>query len=238
MVAENKQRENRLRQLVKRLNKERKKQALKTDILCNDLITAQKNFIQRLKIISFTANFYESIIGSTDLENLLSTAARMIRTETTDANITFFLRHQEGDSIEMKPDFELHMFESARPINIEGSPSYDMVQDRLENCFSPELMDSVCKSNKVCTLDELFAMDLQGHLTGLNNISAVTIPLGLLGPQLGFMLIYRSSEHKLTAAEIDKISGVTGGLSRAIASCQTLTNVQVNESPNVADETF
>lgn len=224
-----------MRQLIKRLNKERKRQALKIDILCNDLITAQKNFIQRLKIISFTANFYESIIGSTDLENLLSTAAGLIKNETADANVTFFLRHHEGSSIELKPDFELHMFESARPINFEGLPSFDTTLDRLENCFSPELMDSICKSNKVCTLDELFAMDLQDHLSGVNHISAVTIPLSLLGSLLGFILIYRSSEHKLTAVEIDKIRGVTGGLSQAIASCQTLAKVQAGEPSGSTD---
>jgi hypothetical protein len=235
MVADNKQRKNRLRQLIKKLNKERKKQAQKIDILCNDLIAAQKTFIQRLKIISFTANFYESIIGSTDLEDLLSTAARLIKTETADANVTFFLRHQGGDSIDLKQDFELHMFESARPINVDGSPSFDTTQGRLENCFSPELMDSICKSNKVCTLDELFAMDLQGHLTGLKKISAVTLPMGLLGSLLGFMLIYRSSEHKLTAAEIDKIRAVSGGLSQAIASCQILTKVQAAERSNATN---
>ncbi len=238
MVADNKQRKNRLRQLIKRLNKERKKQAQKIDILCNDLITAQKNFIQRLKIISFTANFYESILGSTDRENLLSTAARLIQTETADANVTFFLRHQDDPGSTLKPGFELHMFESARPINVEGSPSFNDIQDRLENCFSPELMDSIYKSNKVCTLDELFAMDLQGHLTGFNNISATTIPLSLLGSLLGFILIYRSSEHKLTAVEIDKIRAVTGGLSRAMASCRIPAKVQAEESPSATDETF
>ncbi|MHC4173174.1 MAG: hypothetical protein ACYTBX_12150 [Planctomycetota bacterium] len=201
-----KQRHRRLRLLIKKLNKERKKQAKKIDILCNDLIAAQRDFIGRLNTISFTANFYESIIGKTDLSDLLCTAVKLIKEKSTDVNVTFFLRQSDN--------FELHMFQSGQPIILE--------KQQLENCFTPELMDSICKSNKVCTLDDMFAMGLEGNLIGLNKISAVTVPLGLLGSSLGFILIYCSSENKLTADEISDISAVTRGLSRAIESCRAL----------------
>ena len=207
-----------MRLLLKTLNKERKRQAQKTDILCNDLIAAQRSFIKRLNTISFTANLYESIIGPTDLNDLLYTAARIIRTENADANVTFFLRNEDDPSTELRAGFELHMFESSQPIAFE--------KQHLENCFSPELMNSICTSNTVCTLDDMFAMDLQGNLTGLNNVSAVRFPLGVLGSSSGFKLVYRSSEHKLTADEIDRIRAVTRGLSRAIASCQTLSRAK------------
>ncbi len=205
---DDKQRHRRLRLLIKKLNKDRKKQNQKIDILCNDFIAAQRNFIKRLGIISFAANFYESIIGTTDLNRLLYTAVEFIKAENEDANITFFLRQEES--------FELHVFESGRPITVE--------KQYIENCFSQELIDSISKSNKVCTLDDMFAMGLQGNLNELNKISAVTIPLGLLGSLLGFILVYRSSENKLTADEIGRISAVISGLSRAITSCQTLSS--------------
>ena len=204
---DDKQRHRRLRLLIKKLNKDRKKQNQKIDILCNDLIAAQRNFIKRLGVISFVANFYESIVGTTDLNKLLYTAVEFIKAENEDINVTFFLRQEES--------FELHMFESGRPIAVE--------KQYIENCFSQELIDSISKSNKVCTLDDMFAMGLQGNLNELNKISAVTIPLGLLGSSLGFILVYRSSENKLTADEIGRISAVISGLSRAITSCQTLS---------------
>jgi len=203
-----KQRHKRVRLLIKKLNKERKKQAKKIDILCNDFISAQRNFIRDLNTISFIANFYESIIGATDLSDLLCTAARLIKTEHTDADITFFLRQADN--------FELYMFESKQPISFE--------KQHLENCFSPELMDNICKSNKVCTLDDMFAMGLQGNLIGLNKISAMTIPLSQFGSSLGFMLVCRSSENKWTNDEMSNISAVTNGLCRAIASCQALSS--------------
>jgi transcriptional regulator with GAF, ATPase, and Fis domain len=202
--VEDNQRHRRLRLLIKKLNKKRKKQAKKIDILCNDFIGAQRDFIKSLKTISFIANFYESIIGIKDLNSLLYTVVKLIKEENTEANVTFFLRQSDN--------FELYMFESEQPISLE--------KQHLENSFTPELMDNICKSNKVCILDDMFEMGLQGNLIGLNKISGVTIPLGLHGSSLGFILICRSSENKLAAEEISNISAVNCGLSRAIQSCQ------------------
>ena len=203
---DDKQRQKRLRLLIKKLNKERKTQAKKIDILCNDLIAAQREFIKRLDTIAFTANFLEAIIGTTDLSGLLVTADKLIKDEIPDANIAFFLR--QADS------FALHMFESDQPITLG--------KQHLENCFTPELVDNICKSNKLCALDDMFAMGLQGNLIELNKISAVTIPLSRLGSSLGFILIYRSSANRLTADELNNISAVSCGLSRAIASRQAI----------------
>ncbi len=199
-----KQRHQRLRLLIRKLNRQRKTQAKKTDILCNDLIAAQREFIKKLDIISFTANFYESIVGTTDLNTLLHIAAKFIKNEIPDASVAFFLRQTES--------FELHLFASDQPISLE--------KQQIENSFTPEAVENICKSNKTCTLDDMFAMGLQGNLTVLNKISAVTIPLSQAGLSLGFILIYRPSENKLTAEELNNISAVTLGFSRAIQSCR------------------
>ncbi len=195
----------RLRVFVHKVNKQRKKQARKIDILCNDFITAQKDFIKKLDSISFTANFYESIVGSTELNGLLYTAGKLIQDEVADSNVAFFLRQAEG--------FKLHIFES----NDETGE-----QPHIENCFTAELVDNICKSNKLCTLNSLFAMGLAGNLGQLNKISAVTIPLNHFGSSLGFILIYRPVQNKLTESELNNVCAVTPGLSQAIASCQTL----------------
>jgi transcriptional regulator with GAF, ATPase, and Fis domain len=204
--VDDKQRHRRIRLLIKKLNKKRKKQAKKIDILCNDFIAAQRDFIKSLKTISSIANFYESIIGITDLHNLLHAAAQLIQEENAGINATFFLRQSDS--------FELYMFESEQPLGLE--------KQHVESCFNVELMENICKSNKVCTLDDMFAMGLQGNLAGLNKVSCATIPLCLQGSSLGFILICRSSENQLTTEEINNISAITYGLSRAIQFCQTL----------------
>jgi hypothetical protein len=206
MDPEQRHRHRRLRLLISKLNKERKKQAEKIDILCNDLIAAQRDFIKRLDTISLTAHFYEAIAGTTELSNLILIASRLIKDETGDANVTFFLR--QGES------FEMHIFESTQPISLE--------KQGLENCFTPEVVDNICKSNKICTVDDIFAMGLQGNLTRLNEISAATIPLGQSGLSLGFILIYRPAQNKLTTDELNNIAAISPGLSRAIASCRVL----------------
>jgi hypothetical protein len=195
----------RLRVLIHEVNKLRKKQAKKIDILCNDFIAVQKDFIKRLDTISFTANFYESIVGTGDLNELLYTAGKLVQEEISDSNVAFFLRQAEG--------FKLHIFES------NGGTGE---QQHIESLFTAELVDSICKSNKLCTLNSLFAMGLEGNLSQLNKISAVTMPLSCSGSSLGFILIYRSAQNKLTEAEVNNICAVMAGLSQAIASCQAL----------------
>lgn len=205
-----KQRHKRLRLLTKGLNKERKKQALQIDILCNDLIAAQRGFIQMLKTVSFTASFYESIVGIIDLNDLLFTAFKQIRRENDDTRIAFFLRRAGS--------FETHIFYSDQATAFE--------KEQLESCFSQGLIESICRSNKVCTLEDIFEMDLGGDLTALNGTSAVTIPLGAFGSSSGFMLICRDADNKLTDDEISDISAVNSGFSQAIARCQSLSHAR------------
>jgi len=204
---DNNQRHKRLRLLVSRLNKERKHQAKKTDILCHDIIAAQKNFITILNNISFAADFYETIVGITDVNKLLYTASELIKNEFPRLSIAFFLRDNQN--------VRIHLFESDQDANFE--------RKSLENCFSPPLVESICRANQVCTMNSLFAMGLQGNLNELNKISATTIPLGRLGTSSGFILVYCSAKNKLINAEVNHITAITSGLSQAIKSCQTLS---------------
>jgi len=201
---ENTQRYKKLRLLVRKVNKTRKKQAKKIDILCNDLIAAQREFIKKLDTITFAAHFYEAIIGANDLNSLFYIAAELIKTKIHGANVAFFLRNEK--------DFKLFASENPQPITAEKT--------RLENFFSAELVNSICESNRVCNLEDFFAMGLQGNPVHLNQISAAAVPLGQLGPPLGFILVYRSAEKKLTPEEINNITAIKGGLAHAIQAHQ------------------
>ncbi len=200
------QRHKRLRLLVSKLNKERKKQAKKIDLLCNDLITAQRDFIRKLSAISFAADFYKSIIGITDLGGLLSTAGKLIRNESAEANVSFFLRKTDVSGAQLS----------------ETDKSKNSKHNRIENYFTDEVIENICKSNKICSLDEMFAMGLEGNLIELKKTSAFAIPLSQFGQSVGFILIYCSSDKKMTGDELNKISAITCGLSRAIQSCAVL----------------
>ncbi|OHB60168.1 MAG: hypothetical protein A2167_08280 [Planctomycetes bacterium RBG_13_46_10] len=203
------QRQKRLRLLVSKFNKERKKQAKKIDMLCNDLIMAQRDFIKKLNAISFAADFYKSLIGINDLSRLLSAAQKLIKNEIAETNVSFFLRNTNSSGAQLS----------------ESNKSITAPTNQIENYFTAEVTENICKANKICSLEEMFAMGLQGNLVELNKISAFAIPLSQLGRSLGFILIYRPSENKLTSDELNKISAITCGLSRAIQSYKSLSHV-------------
>jgi hypothetical protein len=201
-------RNKRLRLLIARLNKERKKQAKQIDILCNDLIAAQKDFIKSFKVIGFAADFYEGIAGLTDLNELLAIAANFIKNQIPDANVAFFLLANNN--------FELHIFESDQPINPEDR--------RIENFFTAELVDNIAKANRICNIDDMLAMGLAGNPCYLEKVAAVALPLNHLGRSLGLVLVYRSSQKPLACDEIKCIAQIAPGLSRSIFSCRALIN--------------
>ncbi len=197
-------RDRKLRLLIARLNKERKQQARKIDILCNDLVEAHREFIKGLSVIGFAADFYESIAGVTDLHELLCISGGLIEEQIPDANVAFFLRRCNN--------FELHVFETDQPIEMEDR--------RLENCFTTEVVNNISSSNMTCSLDDMFAMGLQGSPSCLDKVSAFAFPLNDHGSSPGFILIYRSSQKALTDEELQRIGGIAPGLSRAISACR------------------
>jgi len=209
-------RNKRLRQLISRLNKERKKQAKQIDILCNDFVAAQKDFIKALNTIGFAADFYGAIAGLTELNELLFAAGNLVKDQIPDANVAFFLLAPsiaEG----MQPDnFELHIFESDQPIDLEDR--------RIENFFTAELVGNIAKSNRICTIEDMLGMGLAGSPACLEKISTAAIPLSTPASSMGFVLIYRSSRNQLTADELKAVAQITPGLGRSIASCRALVS--------------
>ena len=209
-------RNKRLRLLISRLNKERKKQAKQIDILCNDFVAAQKDFIKSLNTIGFAADFYEAIVGLTELNELLCTAGNLVKDQIPDANVAFFLLAQSIAEGPPHDNFELHIFESDLAIDLEDR--------RIENFFTAELVGDIAKSNRICTIEDMLAMGLAGSPACLEKISTAAIPLSTPASSMGFVLIYRSSRNQLTADELKAVAQIMPGLGRSIASCRALVN--------------
>lgn len=214
-------RNKRLRLLITRFNKQRKKQAKQIDILCNDIILAHKDFLKALKTIGFAADFYNAVIGITDLNELLCTAGSYIQKHTSDVHVAFFLLAQSGaegtqpDNLDCRQtSFELHVFENDQPIDLEDR--------RIENFFTTELVGNIAKSNRICAIEDMLAMGLAVPPACLEKISTAAIPLSTPASSMGFVLIYRSLRNPLTADELKAIAQIAPGLGRSIASCRTL----------------
>jgi len=197
------ERHKRLRLLIKKLNKERKRQASQVDILCNDMIGAQREFMRRLNHIGFAARFYKGLLGMVDLKSLLAQAGRLIREELPGARVVFFLRQAEGS--------EGHVW------GVELAEGTDDV--KLEQYLTPGLAGAICKSNRLCTMDDLFGMGLEGNRQVLNRLSVATVPLNDLGRSLGFVLLCRAAEHPLQNDELERMTLVACGLTQAVQGC-------------------
>jgi hypothetical protein len=198
------QRLTRLRLLVKRVNRERKRQASKIDILCNDLLSAHREFIHKLGGIGFAARFYKSLLGVADPQTLLSRAAWSLQEELPGTNVSFFLRRCEGPAAQVSRRHE--------PL---------MVEERLlEDRFDEDVVESICKANKLCAAEELFGMGLTGNPQDYKLISLATLPLSELGRSLGFMLLSRAVTQPLETSELHRARLVMSGLSHALVSCR------------------
>ena len=199
------QRQQRLRLLVKKLNQERKQRGKQVDILCNDLIAANRDFVQRLEGIGFAAGFYKALLGTTDLRTLLMRATRLIEQELPGAGVSFFLRH-DGP---------------CRLLSLDNRDRSRLRRPSVEDCLSAEMVESICKSNRRCTIDDMVNMGLEGNQQLLSDVSMVTLPLSDLGRALGFVLLHRPMPRQLSREEANKVGLITCGLSHAIRSCRT-----------------
>lgn len=198
------ERHRRLRLLLNKLNKQRKQQAGKIDILCSDLISAQRAFIQRLSAISFAAEFYKSLLGSPDLNHLLARADRLIRRELPGAGVAFYVR--QGDLCE--------------PYSFVGDEMFASELSGPQECLTSDMIEGICKSNKTCTRVEISSFDLASNLKELERFSIATLPLSDLGRPLGFVLLWRPSPLAVTADEIGRLDPVMCGLSQAVRAAR------------------
>ena len=216
----------RLRLLVKRVNQQRKQQASKIDILCHDLIGAQRSFLHRLQDVGFAAEFYRSLLGCTDVNGVLARAGRIIKQELPGTGVTFFLRQPDGCEVHTCPGDESLYGEQQggdpgpQPRNsAAGSPTKrdpSRLGTRPHECFDPDLVENICKRNRACTLEDILDLGANGHPAMLRRFSLVTLPLSDLGRSLGFVLIYCPRPQTLNTADVRRIVPVMRGLAQAV----------------------
>jgi len=199
------QRRKRIRHLVGRLNKERRQQAKKIDILCNDMVSAQKDFVNQIQSLMFSVNFYEGLIGQRSQSVLLDTAAVFIRENVRNTNVAIFLLESNG--------FALHIVDENKPIEIDAA--------RFESCFSSELVSDISRANHICRLGDMFEMGLVGNPSELGRLSVAAIPLNRFCQPIGFILLYRNSEDDFTNEELEMVTGIKDGLCSAITNCNS-----------------
>ena len=195
--------------VIRSLHTCQKKQAGKIDVLCRDMVSAHREFSTKLAALSFAASYYESLLGCTDLEDLLDTAVQGIREAAKETDAAIFLLSDNG--------FDVHIADTGVADPVE--------KRQFQHWFTRELVRSVSQMNRICSLDQLLRMGLQGSPAVLKTISLAAIPLGRFGQAVGLVLVYRPAHLPLQTEELSRLAAVSTGLREAIDSFQDTPSV-------------
>ena len=192
-------------QVIRELRRRQETQSQKIDILCSDMVSAHSQFSRKQARMNFALSLYESLLGCRDRCAVLDAAIRCLEANVTEAGCAVFLLAEEG--------YEIH----TGPAGIGG----DIEKNHLEAWFSRPLVDQISQMNRLCSLEQLLRMGLQGPPAMLKTISAAAVPLGRFGQGLGFLFLYRQAGYPLTAEELSRVAAVTAGLRQAIERFRT-----------------
>lgn len=195
--------------VIRSLHTCQKKQAGKIDVLCRDMVSAHREFSTKLAALSFAASYYESLLGCTDLDDLLDTAVQGIREAVKETDAAIFILSENG--------FDVHIADTGVADPVE--------KRQFQHWFTRELVNSVSQMNRICSLDQLLRMGLQGSPAVLKTISLAAIPLGRFGQAVGFVLVYRPAHLPLQTEELSRLAAVSTGLREAIDSFQDTPSV-------------
>ena len=195
-------RRNRARKLISKLNKERKSQNKKIDILCNNLISTQKKIVEQLQEYNFTLEFCQSIAGQTDLGRLIRQSQELIQMYFANCGVGLFLL-ESGD-------FAFH--------SADGECGTDFDVNKVESFFTNDVVNYVCHSNSVCSLSDISSAGI-GDISELNKLSIYAIPLSGFGRSVGFIMIWRKAENPIKKTEIERLCSVSPILAKAVRGC-------------------
>ncbi len=208
-------RHQKLRRLVKTLNRNRRKQAKQIDLLCGDFITAHRGFLRTLDRLTFAADFYEAVIGTTDLDDLVNTALGHIQGRLPEARVACLVRK-----------------DACLALHTADSPaSHSLTRYKLLQAFTLEMVEAVCRENRICTLDEIFALAAGDSTCSFAGNWAAAVPLAVPGFAAGLLLLLADGPTAVTDDRLSDIAAVAPALARAVRAC---TSAQAHNCPGPA----
>jgi hypothetical protein len=188
------------------------------DVLCRDMVSAHEQFAVKLSKMNFVTCFYESLLGCSQLEEVLDVTVDSIRSYVDQSSAAIFLLDEHG--------FDVHVAAAGVGDSIEKT--------QFQEWFTRDLVDNISRGNRVCPLSELLQMGLQAPPAVLKTISAAAIPLGKMGQGVGFVLVYRPGHLPLQKEEMSQIAAAGTGLRKAIERFGACTDVTSTINNHIA----
>ncbi len=176
------------------------KQLRQIDMLCSDMVSAHKEFALKLGRLNFAVSFYEALLAGSDCEEILDIAVQSIRGNINGVSAAVFLLADNG--------FNVHLADAGISDNIAAT--------EFQDWFTRELVGHISQANRVCSLDQMLRMGLQGPPAIMKTLSAAAVPLGRFGQGLGFIFVYRYAADPLTSEELSRVAAISSGLRDAL----------------------
>jgi hypothetical protein len=175
------------------------------------MVQAHGQFSNRISRLTFVSQFYETLLGASNIESLLDSAAAAIGARVGGSNVAIFLMEPGG--------FDIHYFKS--PECTAAS------MDQIERWFSTETVREISMSSQVCGVSRMLTMGLMAGPKELKQVSMAAVPLGTLGQAAGFVLLWRGVDKPLRRAELEAVAAVSSGLRCAIRSRSKSADAEV-----------
>lgn len=204
-------------QVIRNLHAKQNKQSEQIEILCHDMVSAHREFSTKLAKLNLVVSFYESLLRCTDMQELLNAAVKGIRQTIQEADAAVFLLSEDG--------FDVHIADVGVAESVE--------KRQFKQWFTLELVNNISQMNRICSLDQLLRMGLQGSPAIVKTVSIAAIPLGRLGQAVGFVLVYRPAHLPLRSEELSRLAAISSGLREAILSFQQVQAKPSNNSLHV-----
>jgi hypothetical protein len=186
---------------IRALRHKQTRQNQQIGLLCQDMVSAHGQFAQKLSRMTFVTGFYETLLGSGNLEALLDTAALAIQARLRQANVAVFILEKQG--------FDIHLVSAAQDKPPLG-------REHFQQWFTTAAANNVALAGQVCSAERLLTLGMQASPALLKQISIAAVPLGVLGHAVGFVLLWRSADQPLLRDQLETVAAVASGLRAAI----------------------
>ncbi len=177
-------------------------------MICNDIVGFHSDFIRQLSGFQFSADFYENLMGLTDIGAILHSSCDRLAENHPNCAFAFFLNHQDT--------FDIYQS--------DNEPTA-LAQNNIIDCFDKEIINQICLANRICTLDELYGLGLAINPKTAKDISLVVVPIANFEHLNCVLVIYSEKARQLTTDGLSKIASITPGLCRAIRNSLYPQNV-------------
>ena len=200
------ERNHKLRQLCRQLNRKRRQLRDKVDLLCRDLVYSNGELTQTLLQLRRVYDFQNDLSGEFDLRYLLHKALRSLREQLPDSSAAIYLCSSGA--------FEAHV----------AGAWYDQVQDiaDIEQALEKSVVKKVLETKQAVLIDDAGESKeiLPADRKTLSGLSLLVPGIWLEGKIIGVVAVYRQAGNAFTQKDINSIQPLLSPLARAINAAQ------------------